>query len=126
MSHIILSEIGLVISSESSEFSVLFTDSPLRVKLTVEWVLPLSEVTIISFESLSLDHFQESLILMYFIVDGRSGYCCICLKTDWLTCACYVGSVQRISRVCLTCHRREVVSQKGVKIIDVKCLMFSL
>ena len=55
-----------MISSESSEFSVLFTDSPLRVKLTVEWVLPLSEVTIISFESLSLDHFQESLILNVF------------------------------------------------------------
>ena len=51
---------------------------------------------------------------------GKSGYYCVFLKIGWP-----VG-VQRSVRVCLTCHRREVRSQKGVKIIDVKCLMFSL
>ena len=44
---IILWEIGLVIKSESNELSsVLFTDSPLSVNLTGEWILPSSEVTI--------------------------------------------------------------------------------
>ena len=71
---------------------------------------------------LSFKNHSELMLLTYvphyILIDGRSGFCCMCLNTDW--------PAQRISRVCLTCHRREVVSQKGVKIIDVKCLMFSL
>ena len=55
------SETGLVIRSESSECSLRFTGSPLRVKLTGEWILSSSGVTIMSFESCSVLRITQSL-----------------------------------------------------------------